>query len=116
MVRQGQKTMFKESGKRTYPMYFWYPYHDKDTTTVTLPAGWHADQLAHSRSLHNGGLLFVSSATANGQTLTLSRDFSLNLMLVGAGGYDAIREFFDAMRASDEDESILDTHDAAAHP
>jgi Domain of Unknown Function with PDB structure (DUF3857) len=116
MVPHLQRTMFKESRKRAHPIYFQYPYQDKDTVTVTLPSGWHSEQLPHARSLHNGPLSFTSSVTANERTLTLSREFSLNAMLLNAGAYDLLREFFDAMRASDEDESILEAHEQAAHP
>jgi hypothetical protein len=116
MVPHAQRTMFKESRTRIHPIYFHYRYQNKDTITVTLPSGWHADQLPHSRSLHNGAMLFASSATTDGRTLTLSRDFSQNVMLLSADSYQAVREFFDAVRASDDDESIFDAHDSAPRP
>jgi hypothetical protein len=116
MVPHAQKTMFKESRKRIHPIYFHYPYKDRDTITVALPSGWHADQLPHSRALHNGVLLFASSATTDGHTLTLTREFSLDAMILSADSYEAVREFFDAVRASDDDQSILDTHEPAARP
>ncbi len=101
--------MFKAASKRNYPMYFYYPYQDKDTTTVELPPTWVASKLPEPRSLHNGGLQFTSSTRTDGHKLILSRGFSTDLLMVSATQYDAVRRYFDSVRSSDADQIIIQT-------
>jgi hypothetical protein len=115
LVPVGQKNSFKRARVRTYPLYFFYAYQDKDSISIDLPAGWSPEKIPQPSTLKNGGLSFNASVQTADHKLLLAREFSMDLLAVAPKYFDAVRGFFDSVRASDEQQVVFETQDASVH-
>jgi hypothetical protein len=116
LAPHGQKTDFKKAAVRVHPLYFWWPYQYKDTIAIEMPAGWTATKIPPARALDLVGLSFAASAESMGHELRLVREFSLDLLITKPEYFDAVRSFFDGMRASDEEPIVFETNAAPSKP
>ena len=98
---------------RTQPLLFSFPYRLADDVTITLPSGWKVDSLPKPRGLDLKGLTYKAGAEAQGQTLHLTRQIDLGLVLVNVNSYPAIRNFYQTVRAGDEEQIIVSPEGAA---
>jgi hypothetical protein len=98
-----------EHEQRVHPIYFDYPSRSLDRLEVVLPEGWHAASLPEARALDMKGVVFKSTAEANGQTLRLTRDVTRNLYYAPLKYYPPLQRFYKTVRASDEEQVVLET-------
>jgi hypothetical protein len=101
--------LFSGSEKHMFvhPVYFGYPYRHVDEITIELPQGWQTNAVPKARAVDINVLSYNSSAQATGGTLNLKRELTLNTILVQQKHYTQLRDFYQAVRAGDEDQIVI---------
>jgi hypothetical protein len=102
-----------EHEQRVHPVYFNYPSRHLDRIDITLPEGWHAASLPAAHALDLQGVVFKSAAESSGQTLRLTRDVTRNVYYAPVKFYPALQHFYKTVRASDEEQAVLESEAAA---
>jgi hypothetical protein len=94
--------------QRKYPVSFAYPYQMSDDIAISLPAGMNVETVPAPRNESRDGFDYSLACTVeNGTTLHIQRDFRLVKCDFPAFFYDAVRGFFDRVRAADEEQVVL---------
>jgi hypothetical protein len=101
-----EKHMFEHSA-RVHPLYFTFPYQHTDEVSIELPAGWQVGAAPKSRTADIKVASYNSTAQTTGTALSIKRDFALNTVVIHQKFYDQVRDFFQAVRAGDEDQIVL---------
>jgi hypothetical protein len=101
-----EKHMFEHSA-RVHPLYFSFPYQHTDEVTIELPPGWQVASVPKPSTADIKVATYTSSVQATGGTLTMKRELALNTILVKQKFYNEVRDFFQAVRAGDEDQIVI---------
>ena len=101
-----EKHMFEHSA-RVHPLYFTFPYQHKDEVAIELPPGWQVSSVPKARTADIAVAAYNSSAQTTGGTLTLKRELALNTIFVKQQFYADVRDFYQAVRAGDEDQIVI---------
>ncbi len=100
-----EKRTFEHSA-RVHPLYFTFPYRHTDEVAIELPAGYQASvPKEHTANINIG--TYSSSAQVNGTALTTKREFVWNTILVAQKHYAQVRDFYQSVRAGDEEQIVL---------
>ena len=109
----GQKRTF-EHADRVHPIYVEYPYEDLDDITIQLPAGWKVESLPRPQEQDGHVVVYDIKAESSNGVLHLTRKFHLDFLLLDPKYYSALRNFFQVVRAGDEDQVVLQPASATA--
>ena len=101
-----EKHMFEHSA-RVHPLYFTFPYQHTDEVVIELPPGWQFSSVPKARTADIKVATYNSSAQFTGGTLTMKRELALNTILVQQKFYTQVRDFYQAVRAGDEDQIVI---------
>jgi hypothetical protein len=117
--RAGQRLMmpvaiFHSSGQhpfssthRANPVYFDYPTESYEEVRLELPAGIQIESLPATTRIERGTTVYESSASKLGNFVELKRMFKMTVYYVPANGYPALRQFYEQVRAGDEQQAVL---------
>lgn len=108
-----EKHLF-EHADRVHPIYFQFPSQREDDVSIELPSGWKIASLPAPQKKDGGAVVYTSEAANNKGALKLHRTLSLDLMMVGANNYPALRNFFQTVRTLDEQQVLLQPAAASA--
>jgi hypothetical protein len=97
-----------EHPSRIYPVYFDFPYTDLDDITLQLPLVLRASNLPASQVRTNGMGFYEISSENQAGSLHLVRKMGVSGILYPAQSYPAIRNFFNQVRAGDEEQIVLE--------
>lgn len=100
------KNTFKHAD-RVHPIYFEYPYLHTQDIAIELPAGWQVGNVPKPRSADRQNIRYSLEARDESGVLRVKRELMMNIVLVNADQYPALREFFQTVRAGDEDQVLL---------
>ena len=96
------------SATRTHSVYFPYPWSEKDTISIKLPAGFALDNAERPGDVADTGGIGKSvvsiSIDTNANTLIYSRQFHFGgggKILFPAAAYPAVKGLFDAFHKAD---------------
>jgi hypothetical protein len=93
---------------RIQPLYFSFPHQTVDDVTIGLPENWRVSSVPKPRKDDRTSLVYsISSEGKNGSSLLLHREVSVNLTLVNVKFFGAVHDFFQTVRAGDEEQVIL---------
>lgn len=101
-----EKHAFEHSA-RVHPVYFTFPYQHTDEVAIELPPGWQVSSVPNARTTDLKVASYNSSSQVMGGTLNMKREFVLNTILVQQKFYAQFRDFFQAVRAGDEDQIVV---------
>jgi hypothetical protein len=101
-----EKHMF-EHGTRVHPLYFTFHYQHTDEIAIELPPGWQVSSVPNARTADIKVATYHSSAQAEGATLNMKRELVLNTIVIQQKYYDQVRDFYQAVRAGDEDQIVI---------
>ncbi len=101
-----EKHMFEHSA-RVHPLYFTFPYQHTDEVAIELPPGLQVSSVPNARSADIGVAKYHSSAQMTGSTLTIKRELTLNTIIVQQKFYPQVRNFYQAVRAGDEEQIVI---------
>jgi hypothetical protein len=93
---------------RTYPVYFDYAYTFTDDITVQLPLVFRVTSVPSSQDRTNGMGFYQISSENQGASLHLARKMGVTGILYPAESYPAIRNFFNQVKAGDEQQVVLE--------
>ena len=102
----GEKHTF-EHGARTNPLYFSFPRQYVDDVSIDLPDGWRVASIPGPRTADLKLAKYTMSSEAAGKSLKLRRELTLNLTLVDSRYYGQVRDFYQSVRAGDEDQAVV---------
>ena len=102
----GEKGIFVRP-HRTHPVYFAYPYEKDDDVVIELPEGWRASSVPQPQEKTGPDLSFHLTVENNRQTLHLTRKLGIDVFLLSPSDYPMIRDFFQTVRTSDEQQMLL---------
>jgi Domain of Unknown Function with PDB structure (DUF3857)/Transglutaminase-like superfamily len=94
-------------GERKNPVYFNYPYYAMDETTITFPASFHLENVPEVPPLRTDYSLYKVQHSANGNSVTFTRDFGMAGIVFQQKDYPELRKFFAAVTTGDSDPIIL---------
>ena len=98
-----------DHAERIHPIYFEFPYERKDDVTITLPVGFQAASVPAAKTVGGGNsaIAYDFKADKDGGNLHLSRNLKVDFVLLDSKYYSTVRSFFQAVRATDEDQVVL---------
>jgi hypothetical protein len=96
-----------EHTNRVFPIYFEYPYEKVDDVTVELPEGWKIDSVPPEKTQDSKVLVYDLKVENGGSTVRIVRKFDVDLLLLEAKYYPALRKFYEVIRSSDEQQILL---------
>ena len=100
---------------RTQPLFFDFPYRYADDVTITMPPGWKIDSTPKPKAVDLKGLLYKTATETEGRSLHLTRQIDLGVTYVDVKAYPAVRNFYQTVRAGD-DEQVVVSPDVAVAP
>ena len=109
----GEKRLF-EHANRVHPIYFEYPFEKLDDVTIELPVGWQVTSVP-SPQVQDGHIVAYTLRVENGKdTLHITRKLSVDILLLEAKYYGALRNFFQVVRTGDDGQIVLQPGTATA--
>lgn len=102
----GEKHVF-EHAARVHPVYYHYAYQDHDDITIELPPGWQISSLPKSTNIDGKLCAYKSDAQNASGALHLNREFTVNILMLDARYYAALRNFYQQVSARDEEQVVL---------
>ncbi len=94
--------------ERTHPIYFRFPFEKLDDVTIALPVGWQVNSLPPEQDEGSSNAVgYTLKVENNKQTLHLTRKLRVDLLLLEAKYYPALRNFFQVVRKGDEQQIVL---------
>jgi hypothetical protein len=96
-----------EHAERAHPLYFQFPSQRNDDVTIELPSGWHILNMPASQTIDRGIILYALQTANENGTLKLRRTLTMDLLLLEAKNYPALRTFFQTVRTFDEQQVLL---------
>jgi hypothetical protein len=102
----GEKGTF-EHANRVYPIYFEYPHERAEDVTIELPAGWQVSSVPPPQDLNERVVVYSLKVEQSPGTLRLTRDLTIDVLLLEQKYYGALRNFFQAVRTGDAVQVVL---------
>jgi hypothetical protein len=92
---------------RIHPLYFNFPHQSADDVSIELPAAWQVVSTPKPRDLDHKGVVYSISTEGKNGSLAVNRVVTINMTIVGIKYYPTIQDFFQTVRAGDEEQVIL---------
>jgi hypothetical protein len=113
LFTQEERNLF-EHEERIHPIYFEYPAEKDDDITITLPEGWQVSSLPKDM-VQEGRVISYSLKAENGKSsVHITRKLSMDVLLLQQKYYAALRDFFQLVRTTDEEQILLQPGDSTA--
>jgi hypothetical protein len=109
-----EKHTFEHSA-RVHPLYFMFPHQHTDELAIELPPGWQVSSVPKARAADIKVASYNSSAQIAGGTLNVKREFMLNTIVIQQKYYLQVRDFYQTVRAGDEDQIVVTPGPANKH-
>lgn len=94
--------------ERRYPVYFPFPFREFDDVVITLPEGLAPEVRPEGRKSDNDFSSYsLASAVEGPQRLHIQRDLIIKKSYFAVDQYQALKSFFDSVRAADEAQVVL---------
>ncbi len=101
-----EKHVFEYS-TRVHPIYFDYRCEKADDITIEVPSGWQIASLPKAQSHDLHAVAYSATADNNSGTLHLVRKLDINSISIDQKYYDPLRNFYQGIKAADEQQVIL---------
>jgi hypothetical protein len=108
-----EKNIF-EHADRVHPIYFEYPYEKIDDVTVELPAGWQVGNVPAPKSEEGHVIGYDLKIENNKNSVHVMRKLNIEFVLLEQKYYGALRNFFQMVKTSDEQQVLLQPAAASA--
>ncbi len=106
VFRAEEGTMFTHA-ERVRPIYFEFPYTHEDTVVITLPAGFEPTGLPDPFTRDAGAVHYRNIADFHDGKLTERRHVDAVGYLYPVTAYGPLHQFFQGVRAGDEEQVVL---------
>lgn len=95
------------STHRTHPVYFDYPWESYESVKLVLPSGMQVESLPATTRIDHGSTIYESSAAQQGNVVELKRILKMAIYYLPAANYPGLRQFYEQIRAADEQQAVL---------
>jgi hypothetical protein len=109
----GEKQVF-EHAERVHPIYFEYPAESNDDIVIALPAGWQVSNIPKEVSQSGQVVAYSLKAENTKGSVKISRQLAVNILLMDKKYYPALRNFYQGVRTTDEEQILLQPGGTAA--
>jgi hypothetical protein len=95
---------------RLQPVYIWYPYETEEEVEIELPSGWKVGNLPDNEFQNLKRVFYSIQAHKNvgaTEAVITKRKFRMDMLLLPPDGYEAIRQFYQDVRAGDEQQIVV---------
>jgi Domain of Unknown Function with PDB structure (DUF3857)/Transglutaminase-like superfamily len=99
---------------RVHPIYFQFPSQKIDNVTIELPLGWQVSSVPPAKGESSKVIAYSMKVENEKGTLHVSRMLNVDMLLLDAKYYTSLRNFFQIVRAGDEQQVVLEPGRAAA--
>ena len=106
-----EKHLF-DHANRVLPVYFEYPSQRVDDVSIDLPLGWQITNLPAPHKQDSPVITYSLKAENDKGTLHVSRTLNVDILLLDAKYYPALRSFYQLVRTSDEEQVMLQANAA----
>ena len=96
-----------EHATRVHPLYFHYSSQKLDDVTIELPLGWKVTTLPKPGNTDAKLLVYTMKADEKNGTLHIERHLKSDVVMLEPKYYPAVRNFYQAVRTSDEEQIVL---------
>jgi hypothetical protein len=96
-----------EHAFRVNPIYYSYPYEDTDDVTITLPPELQVSNLPELKPIDIQACTYHAEAQNKSGSLHMTRDLMVDIFMLNPKYYATIRNFYQKVRAADEQQIIL---------
>jgi transglutaminase-like putative cysteine protease len=93
--------------RRTHPIYFDYPWESYEQVKLTLPRGLETESLPSTTRIERGPTVYELTSTKQGNVVELKRTMKMAAYYVPADRYTALKQFYEKIRAGDEQQAVL---------
>jgi hypothetical protein len=108
-----EKHIFEHT-KRTFPIYFPFPFQRVDEVNIQLPAGWQVGSVPKPVDQDSKAVQYTLKVEGNGSSVHLKRQLRSDLFLVAADKYNILRAFYQLVRTGDDQQIVLQQGAVAA--
>jgi hypothetical protein len=108
-----EKHLFEHTS-RVYPIYFSFPYQDKDDVTITLPSGWQTTNVPPVQDVDAKLCLYHEEVKNESGSLHINRQLTVNVLILETKYYAALRNFYQMVRKGDEQQIVLSANAISA--
>lgn len=103
-----------DHAERVYPIYYEFPFQKVDDLTLKLPDGLSVANLPPAKKREGGAASYVLAVENKDNVLHISRTLRVDVLILGADQYPALRGFYQFVRTGDDTQVILQSQVAAA--
>ncbi|MBO0911988.1 MAG: DUF3857 domain-containing protein [Acidobacteria bacterium] len=101
-----EKNVF-EHQTRAHAIYFEFPSEKLDDVTINLPLGWEVGSVPAPLDRDAKAARYALKVENNKSTVHLSRNLTVDLVLLDEKYYPVLRNFFQTVRTGDEEQVVL---------
>ena len=94
-------------GTRKYPLYFDFPFQENDYLSIHIPRTLQVGGLPKPQSRDLKIVAYALHEAADGDTLSLDRQMSVDGVLIPVEKFEDLRGFFQSLKAADEEQVII---------
>jgi hypothetical protein len=103
-----------DHAQRVYPIYVEYPYSEVDDINIQIPAGWQVSSLPPGWQFPGHVATYSLKAESNKEKLHLARTLTIDFTYMEAKYYAALRDYFQEIKTTDDQQIVLDPGAARA--
>jgi hypothetical protein len=103
-----------EHASRVHPIYFSFPYQNLDDVTIDLPLGWQTGSMPAVQDVDAKLCIYHEEVKNQGGSLHISRQLTVNVLIIEAKYYPALRNFYQLVRRGDEQQIVLSANTSSA--
>jgi Domain of Unknown Function with PDB structure (DUF3857) len=96
-----------EHASRVHPIYFDFPTARVDDVTIELPLDWKVNSIPPAHKDEGRVCSYNTSAENHLGTLHLTRKLNIDVLLLDAKYYGALRQFFQVVKTGDEQQIVV---------
>jgi hypothetical protein len=108
-----EKRVF-DHANRVHPIYFEFPFQKVDDVTIEIPSGWQVGSVPPAQNQNQHVVAYTLKVENSKSTLHLTRTLNVDLLMLEAKYYGALRNFFQVVRTGDEEQIVLQPGAASA--
>jgi len=102
----GEKHVF-EHASRVHPIYYHYGYQDQDDVTIELPQDWRVSSLPKPHNIDGKICAYHADIQNTRNFLHLTRQLTINVLMLDPKYYPGLRNFYEQVRAGDDQQIVL---------
>ncbi len=106
LFTNGEKRVF-DHAERLHPIYFEFPASRVDDVTIDLPAGWQVNSTAKDVDNDQHVASYKLTSSKGASSVHIQRSLVVDILLLDAKYYGALRNFFASVRSGDEGQAVL---------